>query len=123
MTIAESIMRQANPHAMVGNDENTVVMIEDHTDPDGRIYRLEYQSTRDGRHAIAWCRYNPWGSPNAGEEYEVGHVANDGFICVGQESVRSVSESPYRLSYVIERARYWCTGFSVLQESGTFPHP
>ena len=123
MTLAQSTMRQANPNAIVGNEDGVNIMIEDVFDPDDRIYRLEYQSSDDGTHAVAWCRYNPWGSLNGGEEYEIGHIDSDGFICVGSGSVKSVPASPHNLSYIIERARYWCTAFSVLKETGTFPHP
>ena len=121
MNSAQSIMREANHNALIERENGIAIMIEDVTDPDGRMYRLEYQSTDDGKHAIAWCRSNPWGSLNAGEEYTKGHICDDGYVCVGEESVRSVSASSYSLSYVIDRARYWCTAFSALKETGTFP--
>ena len=47
MTNAEEIMLGFNPNALVGTDDDgEAVMIEDATDPDGRMYRLEYRSRR-----------------------------------------------------------------------------
>ncbi len=123
MSTAQDIMKSHNRNALVDNDDGVDVMIEDVADPDGRLFRVEYQSTEDGRHAVAVCRYNPWGSVNGGEEYEVGHVDADGFICIGKASVKSVESSPYTLVFAIARARYWCTAFSVLKETGEFPEP
>lgn len=121
MTAAQNIMTQFNRNALIGSEDGIDVMIEDWSDPDGRIYRLEYQSTPDGRHAIAFCRFNPWGSLNGGEEYEKGHVDTNGFLCVGLQSVKALQQSPYDIRYVIERGRFWCTAFSVLKETGEFP--
>ena len=118
---AQAIMNEANPNALTGTENGVEIMIEDVSDPDGRIYRLEYQSTADGRHAIAFCRFNPWGTLNGGEAYEVGHVDANGFLCVGKQSVKTVRASPYDLRYVIQRSRFWCTAFSVLKETGEFP--
>lgn len=123
MSTAQTMMRQLNRNALVAREDGLDVMIEDHADPDGRIYRIEYQSTADGEHAVAICRYNPWGSVNGATEYTVSHVDTDGFICVGTQSIRSVPDSPYSLQYVVTRARYWCTAFSVLKETGIFPNP
>lgn len=114
-----------NPNALIAFEEGKVVVIEDHTDPDGRMFRLEYRSTTDGQHAIAFCLHNPWdttGRRNAGEAYSVGHVAEDGFLCLGTHSTRSLHCSPYDLQRVILRSRYWCTGFSVLKETGEYPN-
>lgn len=122
MSVAQTLMKAANKNALIGADNGVEVMIEDHVDSDGRIYRIEYQSTPDGKHSIAFCRFNPWGALNGGEEYTVGHVDQNGFICVGKQSVKAVHASPYDLQYVIQRARYWCTAFSVLKETGAFPH-
>lgn len=121
MSVAQTIMKQANRNALIGHESGIDVMIEDVMDPDGRDYRIEYQSTTDGEHAVAWCRFNPWGNLDGGEEYTVGHVDSSGFLCIGAKSIRSVHESPYELRYVISRARYWCTAFSVLKETGEFP--
>jgi hypothetical protein len=120
---AQTIMKEHNRNALIGSETGMDVMIEDVSDPDGRIYRLEYQSTPDGRHAIAFCRFNPWGSLNGGEEYQVGHVDANGFVCVGKQSVKSVQASPYDIRYVIQRTRFWCAAFSVLKETGQFPNP
>lgn len=125
MTEAERIILSRNPNACVGLDDDGLVSgIEDITDPDQRLYRVEYRATPDGRHAIAFCRHNPWGRPNGGESYESGHVAANGFLCLGTEHEnQEVESSPYPLDWVIGRVRYWCTGFSVLKETGEFPQP
>jgi len=114
-TPAFRIMRQFNHNGLIGAEGRFVHMIEDHRDPDGRLYRLEYVSTRDGRHAIAYCRYKPWpnGSP---------HLLTGGLICIGPGGHNSdTASSSYGLQYVIPRARYWCTATSVYQETGEFP--
>jgi hypothetical protein len=121
MTNAFEIMQCLNQNALTGQENGVDVFIEDIADPDERMYRLEYQSTPDGRHAVAFCRFNPWGALNGDEDYQTGHVDPDGFICVGDQSVKSVAESPYDLRFVVQRARYWCTAFSVLKETGEFP--
>ena len=125
MTLANGVMRQANPHAMIGAEGRNVVMIEDVSDPDGRMYRMEYQSTADGRHAIAFCRHNPWGGVNGGAELNKGHVDRNGLLCMGRH--HSYSQNPassgHGLAEVIQRSRYWCTAFSVLMETGRFPQP
>jgi len=124
MTQAEEIMRRYNRNALIGtDDDDAICMIEDWADPDGRIYRMEYRSTPDGQHAVGFCRYTPWGAtPNAGEAYVKGHVAEDGFLCLGgAHPGHDYGNSPYALDFVIPRARFWCTAFSVLKESGEFP--
>lgn len=123
MDQATAIMCRHNNNALIGKDEDGAVsMIEDWTDPDGRMYRMEYRSTEDGNHTLAYCRYNPWGNgPNSGVSYATGHVASDGLLCLGSEHGTDFRTSPYDLATVISRARYWCTGFSVLKETGTFP--
>ena len=124
-TAAARIMRGLNPNTLVALENGIVIMIEDHNDPDGRMYRLEYRSTQDGRHAAGFCLNNPWnpeGRPNDGISYSSGHVAEDGFLCLGGNSTRSIEASPYDLQHVILRSRYWCTGFSVLKETGVFPN-
>lgn len=123
MNKAQNMMNAANKNALIGSDGGIEVMIEDVADLDGRIYRIEYHSTPDGLHSISFCRYNPWGGVNGGMEYRVGHVDSSGFICVGEQSVKTVQDSPYDLSMVIVRSRYWCTAFSVLKETGKFPTP
>lgn len=118
-------MHEANPNALIGSEDGVDIMIEDWADPDGRIYRMEYQSTPDGRHACAFCRFNPWGrEPNASVAPTVGHVWPDGSLCMGSGHYGgSVQGSPYDLNTVIQRSRFWCTAFSVLKETGHFPQP
>ena len=125
MSQAQDIMRRFNPNALVGSEGDIDVMIEDFSDPDGRIYRMEYQCTPDGRHAVAFCRYNPWGGVNGDESAVVGHVWPDGSLCMGSRHMGHgpVSDSPYPLDKVVQRGRYWCTAFSVLKETGRFPQP
>jgi len=123
MTEAERIARRYNANALVTMEDGHVVMLEHHSDPDERMYTMEYQSTPDGRHAIAWCRFNPWGGKNGGESYSEGHVDDEGCLCLGSKHFSTVEYSDYPLEVVIQRARYWCTAFSVLKETGTFPQP
>ena len=126
MTPAATLARSLNPNAVIGEEAGRVIAIEDVKDPDGRIYRLEYHATPDGRRAIAWCRFNPWssgGTPNAGTDYFVSHVAPDGFLCLGNPCERDLAKSPFGLDFTIRRARFWCTGFSVLKDTGTLHHP
>jgi len=116
-------MIQHNRNALIGRDaDGAICMIEDWTDPDGRMYRMEYRSTPDGNHALAFCRHNPWGGgPNSGVNYATGHVNTDGLLCIGNDHGSDYARSPYNLATVIMRGRYWCTGFSVLKETGSFP--
>lgn len=130
MTKAEKKMRKLakqSIRAWIGVDKDgSVCLIEDYADPDGRVYRMEYQATPDGKHATAYCRFNPWSTntrPNAGTVYDVSHVGINGFICVGSNASEDYKKSPYNLEYVVKQARYWCTGFSVMKETGKFPQP
>lgn len=126
MSPAEQIIKHFNSNAVVTKENGLIVMIEDVIDPDGRVYRIEYRSTPDGKRANGYCLFNPWGgrgNPNAGEEFVPSHVASDGFLCLKPGSSKVVEQSPYDLEFAIKRARYWCTGFSVLKETGTFPQP
>lgn len=126
MTQAIDIMRAANPNALAAEEGDLCVFIEDVTDSDGRMFRMEYNSTPDGRHAVAFCRFNPWspaGPPNAGADYHAAHVAEDGFICLGSGHDRRVEHSPFTLQTAIERCHYWPTAFSYFKENGTFPQP
>ena len=123
MNRAEEIMVAANPSGLIGvDDDGATVMIEDVADADGRLYRLEYRSTSDGAHAVAFCCHNPWGDVNGEEPFESGHVDENGFICLGPDHEgQEIEDSPYDIAWVIQRARFWCTGFSVLKETGAFP--
>lgn len=119
-------MRAMNPNALSHRQGEKLVFIEDWRDPDGRDYRLEYRSTPDGEHAIAYCLYSPWGDeddPSAGESYNEAHVSENGFICLGTGARRSLEQSPFDLEFAVRRARFWCTGFSVYKETGEFPEP
>lgn len=125
MSAAANIMRSFNRHALISEDDGVVTMIEDVMDDPGdrRWFRLEIRSTPDAGRAIAYCLHNPWGGRNGGAEYTQGHVAEDGFLCLGSEHRdRELSSSPYSLEYVIRRARYWCTAHSAFQETGEFPN-
>jgi len=112
------IMRRYNPNGLIGVEGGSVCMLEDVSDPDQRMYRIEYQSTPDGRHANAWVRHNPWGPVS-----DV-HTINGGMICVGAGAHdTNPACSPYDLETVIKKARFWCTAISVYHETGEFPNP
>ena len=126
MSTAYEMMHNANPNALIGQEGPYIVMIEHVTDPDGRMYNMEYQSTHDGHGAVAYCRYNPWsrsGKPQAGEDLLDCHVFSDGLICMGDDHSATPSDSPHNLQTVINRARFWCTAFSVFKETRHFPNP
>ena len=125
MSNSEEIMRSFNHNALIAPDEDgRICFIEDVADPDGRLYRIEVQSTQDGSQAIAFCRSNPWGYLNGGESYDRGHVDENGFLCIGCEHRgQNLEDSSYDVRYAIQRARYWCTGFTVLKQTGSFPDP
>ena len=116
-TPASRVLRRLNPHGLIGVEHGYICMIEDHADPDGRLFRLEYQSTPDGCHAAAWCRYNPWGTVN-----DV-HTTHCGLICIGPRAHGpKPSSSKYDLEFVVSRARFWCIATSVYHETGSFPN-
>lgn len=133
MSDALAIMRQrAQAHLpwgiLPGSGGRIATMLIDLRDLDGRVYRLEFQSTLDGQHAVAIIRYNPWTRPGqgpaAGESYTLGHVSPSGFICLGGEHPsESVTDSPYALDWAIRRVEYFVSAFSRLKETGTFPQP
>jgi hypothetical protein len=108
---ALDIMRRLNRHAIWSREGGREVFIEDHRDPDGRWYRLEYQSDSQGRNAVAYCRYNPWGTNTYGVHQS--HLFPDGRICLGN--------GEFNLEAAVQRARFWCTAYSYLREHGTFP--
>jgi hypothetical protein len=111
--------RAANPNGLIGIDDGFVCMIEDHADPDGNMFRLEYRSTPDGQHATAWCHYSPWCDQGSMTEP---HTTHGGLICVGPHAHNpSVKSSPYDVDFVLKRARYWCTAVTVFHETGSFP--
>jgi len=128
MSEAHEQMRAMNPNALSAREGEHLVFIEDWRDPDGRDYRIEYRTTPDGDRAVAYCLSNPWGpedDPSAGEDYYEAHVADNGFICLGNDARRSLDRSPYDLEFAVRRARYWCTAFSAFKESDDeeFPEP
>lgn len=122
---AVSIIEKYNPKAIYTISPTLVNIIEDIRDPDGRMYRVEYESTLNGSHANAWCRSNPWNraDPSCGKSYHDGHVGNDGFLCLHTNATRTLPQSPIGLEVAIQRVRYWTIAFSVFMETGTFPQP
>lgn len=109
---ATDTMQRLNPNRLWGRENGHEVFIEDWADPDGRMYRLEYQCDTNGRSATAYCRYNPWGSnPYPATQC---HLYSSGQICLGSGT--------FDLETAVERARFWCTAYSVFRESGTFPN-
>lgn len=111
---AAATMQQLNPHAVHAHEGGREVFIEDVSDPDGRMYRVEYQCDAHGRKAIAYCRHNPWG--NNPHSYHEAHLRGDGFLCIGP-GVHDC-ESPYDLEYAVRRARFWCGAYSYFREHG-----
>jgi hypothetical protein len=108
--------------------KNVAHIIFDVKDADGRPYRLEVQSTPNGRNAIAFVVHNPWTTknegPNAGTSYEDGHVAENGFICLGEHHTsQDLLDSPYPVDFALKRAVFWTTLFSYFMETGEFWHP
>jgi hypothetical protein len=122
---AREVMLELNPHAFLALEGDELVALEDAWDcpDDGRLYRLEYRSTLDGRRAIAYCRSNPWDRRRvqAGQPLHACHVFDDGLLCLGTDHARAPARSPRDLRETVLRSRFWCTGFSVLMETGQFP--
>lgn len=123
MSPAEQRFRKMNAGACITVEPGLITMAEEVDDSDGRRYRIKVCSTPNGRHAVAWCLSNPWDPrrPNAGRLYWDGHVDRDGFICLGNDSRRSLAASPFTVKFAVLRARYWCIGFSAFMETGVFP--
>ena len=123
---AAVLMRSLNPNAIVALEASCAVFVEDWMDSpaDRRFYRLEYRCTLDGLHAVAQCLSNPWNrsDPSAGTSVHTSHIFADGTLCLGAEHTPTVATSPFDLQTAVARARYWCTGFSVLKETGEFPN-
>jgi hypothetical protein len=109
---AHEIMLSLNPHALAGRENGWEVFIEDVTDADGRIYRLEYRCKRSGRSARAFCLYSPW--PPASLPLTDSHLMPDRSICTSAQAHRGGDP----LDYAVARARFWCTGYSFLREHG-----
>ncbi|MCD4785285.1 MAG: hypothetical protein K8T10_15820 [Candidatus Eremiobacteraeota bacterium] len=106
-------MKGLNPNALIGIEDGILCFIEDFTDSDGRIYRIEIKASPNGEQARAYCIYNPWGeNPYS---YQTSHLRYDGLIDLGMDQPD--------FSSALYRARYWCQCFSILMESGKFPNP
>lgn len=110
-TEAQRIMRGLNRHVLCGQDGGEMVFIEDHSDPDGRMYRLEYRTDPGGTQATAWCRYKPW--PNKYYKIRECHLFGSGEVCLGNRA--------YNLHDAVKRARYWASAYSYLREHGSWP--
>lgn len=111
---AASKMLVLNRSALHGREGGKEVFIEDVRDPDGRLYRVEYQCEADGSNAVAFCRFNPWAdNPYS---YDQSHLGGDGFICYAKPLDRN--RSGYDLDYVVKRVRTWCVGYSFMREHG-----
>lgn len=108
------LMEQLNPRAVHAREGGREVFVEDVSDPDGRMYRVEYQCDAHGRKAVAYCRHNPWGSST--HSYHESHLRGDGFLCIGP-GVHD-TESPYDLEYAVLRTRFWCGAYSFFREHG-----
>lgn len=122
MSTAATIIRSMNNKALVAEEQGKVIGIEEVWDSsaDKRFYKIEYQSTPDGRKAIAKVLSNPWNrsSPNAGTEYAHSHISSNGVICLGDKPSTTVESSAYDLATAIKRGRLWCTVFSAWMEGG-----
>jgi len=105
-------MLALNPHVLADSENGWEVFIEDVTDPDGRMYRLEYRCKRSGQSARAHCVYNPW--PAAPLALTDSHLMPDRSICTSEQTHRGGDD----LEYTVARARFWCTGYSFLREHG-----
>lgn len=117
MTAAEIIIKRLNPKAVVGRDPSLpglIIGIED-VIVDNRIFRLEYRSTEDGKHANAYILYNPFGHETL--DPRITHLESDGQLCLDSNSTKNTYRSPYSLERTIKRARYWCYLYTYLKES------
>lgn len=111
---AQRQMSVLNPNAFQGEEGAEQIFIEDITDADRRVFRVEYRCNDDGRNATAYLLYDPWsGNPYP---YEDSHLGDDGFICIGKHVGHT--RSPYNLDFAVRRVRFWCNGYSFLQEHG-----
>lgn len=125
MTAAADRIRANNTNALIAYENDLTIGIEHHTDPDGRLFTLEYAATHDGDHAVSFCRYSPWG-PLEGNW--VCHVNCSGLICTGNRihhlsisdhaSYDEVKHSPYDVDWIIARSRYWTAIYSYFRETG-----
>jgi len=105
-------MLELNPNTLCFKENNKSVFLEDHTDPDGRLFRLEYMCDENGRVTKAYVRHNPW--PPADVAIGNTHLMGDE-ICIGP---RSHAQDGYDLADTVLRARHWCGCYSLLREHG-----
>jgi len=120
--VISDAMKFFRNNALLWTQDGITLIMEDYRDPDGRIYRLEYHCSHDSRHALALCRFNPWGNtPNAGVPFHIGHISPDGRIDLGRSYFGDKVHRCFDLKAAVLRSRYWCTAFSVLKETGQFP--
>lgn len=112
MSAAMQIMRRLNPNALVAMENGREVFIEDVSDPDGNLFRLEYRVDPTGDNALAYCLYSPHPKP----QYQVTqtHLMSDGSICT-TANAHTVGDP---LEHTVMRARFWCTAYSFLCQHG-----
>lgn len=75
MTKAADILRTYNPNMLLGYENNLTIGFEDHTDPDGKLFRLEYKSTHSGDRRFRTAVTNH-GEPS---------IVRDGFVIYTQK--------------------------------------
>lgn len=122
--------KEKQPHLPCGiGPEGTAVMLKDIADADGRVYRVEFQSTLNAKRSVAIIRHNPWSTagqgPDAGMGYQACHVSPTGFVCLGSHhATESVADSEYPLEDTIKRLGYFVNALSYTKETGKpFPQP
>lgn len=117
---AYRILKRQNSNMLIASERKGLLIgIEDHS-VESKIYRIEYESTLDGRGANAKILSNPWdrSRPNAGTNYATTHINSKGEICIGKNVTSNTLSSPYDLETVIQRSRFWCMAFSAFKETG-----
>ena len=110
---ASELMFRFNPNAFRGLEGGGHVYIEDHTDENGDMWRLEYRTDPDGRVARAFVLHNPWGANPFSPQQS--HLHSTGEICLAGGDLP--------LETAVPRARYFCTAYSFFREHGEFPDP
>ena len=109
---ARDTMFRLNQRAFVARDGEQECFIEDVTDADGRMYRIEYRCNPSGRKALAYCLFNPW--PAAAIPITDSHLMSNNSICTSARAHQGGDD----LEYTVARARFWCNGYSFLREHG-----
>jgi len=118
MDQAMQTMLGINPNAYCAKENGQSVFLEDHRDPDDRMFRLEYQCTGDGQGTRVFVRYNPWSPANPATPDDLPILDTHfyrGEICIGD---KSHGHGGYELGYAVLRARHWCVCYSLLREHG-----